>query len=110
MSNATILLVLAVAALLEAGGDGLVRAGMHAQGSVRRVALVVLGAAVLTSYGLVVNAPPWDFGRLLGTYVALFFLTGQAINLVAFHIAPSPPVLAGGGLIVAGSLLITFGR
>ena len=39
------------------------------------------GALVLFTYGYVVNAPPWDFGRLLGIYVVFFFVVAQ-VNLV----------------------------
>lgn len=110
MSNLIALLTLALAALLEAGGDAVVRAGLHAQAPVRRVGLIVLGGFVLTTYGVVVNTPGWDFGRLLGVYVALFFVAAQVINLLAFHVQPGAPVLVGGTLIVAGGLVMTFWR
>jgi drug/metabolite transporter superfamily protein YnfA len=110
MSNIAVFLTLAVAALLEAGGDAVVRGGLHGRALPYRIGLVALGGLILTAYGVVVNSPPWDFGRLLGVYVALFFLAAQLINLVAFRIQPSPPVLVGGGLIMAGGLLITFWR
>ena len=32
---------------------------------------------MLAGYGLVVNVLPWDFGRLLGTYVAAFAVAGR---------------------------------
>lgn len=110
MSNLVAFLILIVAALLEAGGDAVVRTGLHAQSLAQRTGLIVLGGLVLTAYGVVVNAPPWDFGRLLGVYVALFFLAAQAINFVAFHVTPGTPVLVGGALIIGGGLLMTFWR
>jgi len=70
--------------------------------------MFVIGAVVLFAYGVAVNAPPWDFGRLLGVYVTLFFLVAQVINLVVFGVRPDLPVLVGGALIVAGGLTITF--
>ena len=63
---------------------------------------------MLFIYGVTVNLPPWDFGRLLGVYVALFFVVAQLINLFAFGVRPGLPVLAGGALILAGGLLMTF--
>ena len=68
----------------------------------------MLGAAVLFSYGITVNAPPWDFGRLLGVYVTLFFLVAQAINWFGFGLQPTLPIIIGGTLIIAGGLTITF--
>ena len=60
--------------------------------------------ASLHAYGVAVNAPGWDFGRLMGVYVAVFFVTAQVINLVAFGVGPGLPVLAGGALIVSGGV------
>ena len=63
---------------------------------------------MLAAYGSTVNVPRWDFGRLLGVYVALFFLMAQILNKVRFGQAPTVPIYAGGGLIVAGGLLMAF--
>ncbi len=101
---------LAMAALLEVGGDALIRTGLHAQLQGRRLGLIALGGLVLTAYGLFVNTPGWNFGRLLGVYVGLFFLAAQLVDLVVFHVRPGPPVLAGGALIVAGGLVMTLWR
>ena len=49
-------------------------------------------------------------GRLLGVYVALFFLVAQAINWLVFGAAPTVPIMIGGALIVAGGLTITYWR
>ena len=108
MSNATALLVLLVAALLEAGGDALVRSGLHAAAPAAKVSLILAGGLVLLAYGITVNAPPWDFGRLLGVYVVLFFAAAQAINTFAFQVPLTTPIVAGGALILAGGLLMTF--
>lgn len=108
MSNITAFLVLALAALLEVAGDAVVRTGLFAPGVARKVSLVLLGGLLLTIYGVVVNTPKWDFGRLLGVYVTLFFVAAQIINFVGFHVRPGAPVLVGGALIVAGGLVMTF--
>ncbi len=110
MGNIGILALLTLAACLEAGGDALARSGLHAPVLATRIGFLAAGALVLFTYGVTVNLPPWDFGRLLGVYVALFFVVAQLINLLAFGIKPGLPIYAGGLLIISGGLLITFWR
>ena len=100
--------VLLVAASLEVLGDSFFQSGLYRSTGTHRAMWVVLGVAVLGFYGLSVNLPPWDFGRLLGAYVALFFVVAQVVAKVRFHQSPSTPILVGGSLIVAGGLVITF--
>lgn len=102
--------VLLIAAVLEAAGDAIVRTGLHEEKLGVRAAFLLAGAAVLFTYGVVVNSPPWDFGKLLGVYVTLFFLVAQAINFGIFGVRPDLPILAGGALILAGGLVITLWR
>ena len=102
--------LLLLAACLEAGGDALIRIGLHGHQIVARVGLFLAGAAVLFAYGLVVNAPPWDFGRLLGVYISLFFVVAQVVNFSVFGVKPELPVLVGGACIVAGGLVIALWR
>lgn len=108
MANAGWMLLLLVAASLEAGGDALVRHGLHGASLGIRVGFLAAGAIVLFAYGVTVNLPPWDFGRLLGVYVALFFLVAQLINWLAFGVTPGPRIFVGGVLIIAGAMVITF--
>ncbi len=110
MNLAFAYLLLLLAAALEAGGDALVRVGLHGTAIASRAVFLAVGAVVLFAYGCAVNAPPWDFGRLLGVYVTLFFLVAQAINLFVFGVRPSLPIYLGGALIIAGGLLITLWR
>lgn len=110
MSLVAAYLLLLLAAALEAGGDALLRLGLHSTNTPARLGLFALGAAVLFAYGLTVNAPPWDFGKLLGVYVTLFFVVAQIINFVFFHIRPDAPLLTGGAFILLGGLIITFWR
>jgi small multidrug resistance family-3 protein len=102
------LFILLAAALLEAGGDALMRLGLHSHALVARAVWIAAGCGVLASYGLVVNASGWDFGRLLGAYVAMFFVVSQLVNAMVFGRLPSVPLLCGGMLIVAGGLLIAL--
>jgi hypothetical protein len=110
LGNAVSLLLLSLAAVLEAGGDAIVRTGLHATAMPARIGLLVVGAGVLFAYGVTVNLPPWDFGRLLGVYVTLFFVVAQLINWLGFGLKPTPAILVGGALIIAGGLTITFWR
>ena len=102
--------LLLVAACLEAGGDALVRLGLHNHQGTARIGLFFTGAAVLFVYGLSVNAPPSDFGRLLGVYVTLFFVVAQVLNFFVFGAKPDLPILVGGALIVTGGVLMTVWR
>lgn len=102
--------LLLVAAVLEVGGDAIVRSGLHASGFATKAVLFVLGAAVLFAYGVFVNTAPADFGRLLGVYVVLFFLVAQVVNRVAFGVVPSAPTLVGGAFIVIGGAVMTLWR
>jgi drug/metabolite transporter superfamily protein YnfA len=107
MSKTTALLILLLAAVLEAGGDALVRTGLHASGTARTV-LFLAGAVVLFAYGWVVNSPPWDFGKLLGIYVVFFFMVAQLLSWIFFKQQPSVAVMFGGLLIVSGGAVIAF--
>ena len=102
-----ILLALLAAAVLEAGGDALIRGGLHRSG-IMRAAFFACGAIALFGYGGMVNAPPWDFGRLLGIYVVFFFLIAQLVAWLAFGKTPSVAILIGGALIVAGGVVIAI--
>lgn len=101
------LAVLAAAAFLEAYGDSCFQSGLYRSRGIGRLLVFLIGAASLTFYGLVVNIPRWDFGRLLGVYVVLFFLCAQVIARVRFGQSPSLAVIAGGVLITAGGVIIT---
>ena len=52
------------------------------------------------------NAPEWDFGRLLGIYVVFFFVIAQAISWLVFHQPPTQTTWIGGALIVAGGVVL----
>jgi drug/metabolite transporter superfamily protein YnfA len=108
MHRTTVLFVLLLAAALEAGGDAVIRLGLHRSGALSRAPIFLLGAALLFAYGWTVNAPPWDFGRLLGLYVVFFFVIAQAISWAVFNRPPSLPVLIGGLLIVSGGAVIAL--
>jgi drug/metabolite transporter (DMT)-like permease len=95
---------LLAAAILEAGGNALLR-----QGLLRAWwPLLVAGVATLGLYGLVVNQSGLqiDFGRLMGCYIAVFFLVSQILAALAFHDPPSLRTLLGGTFILLGALVL----
>jgi small multidrug resistance family-3 protein len=109
MNRSIAILVLLAAAALEAGGDALVRVGLHKTAMAQRLALFALAAIVLLAYGWTVNAPPWDFGKLIGIYVVFFFLIAQLISWLVFKQTPTLALWIGGALILAGGVVISMG-
>jgi drug/metabolite transporter superfamily protein YnfA len=110
MNKGSAILVLVIAAALEAGGDSVLRLGLHASSTWYRYGMFALAAVLLFAYGWTVNAPPWDFGKLLGLYVVFFFVIAQLTSWLVFKQAPSTSVLVGGLLIVAGGVVISLAR
>jgi drug/metabolite transporter superfamily protein YnfA len=101
------LLILLLAAFLEAYGDSSFQTALYRSSGASRAIELLTGAVSLAAYGLVVNTPRWDFGKLLGVYVVLFFLLAQVVARVRFGQTPTLPVLFGGLLTVAGGVIIS---
>ncbi len=93
--------VLILASALEVGGDALIRIGLG--GATYSMAA---GAVTLFAYGLVVNKSGLDFNRLMGIYIAIFFLVSQVISLILFKQIPDDRMILGGAFIITGGLLI----
>ena len=92
------------AAVLEAGGNALVR-----QGLLRAWwPLLAAGVVKLGLYGLLVNQSGlnFEFGRLMGCYIVAFFVVSQILAALIFRDLPSVRMLVGGTLILAGGLII----
>ena len=98
-------LVFIAAAILEVGGDALIRKGLRGSG----LALIVAGFVALGCYGLVVNIVRWDFSRLLGVYVAVFAVISVLAGRVVFRENVPVSTWIGLAVIVAGGLIIQFG-
>jgi small multidrug resistance family-3 protein len=94
------------AAMLEVGGDAVVRRGLRGS----NLAIILLGCAALGAYGVVVNTVKWDFSKLLGVYVAVFAVVSIACGRLVFK--EDVPVTTWIGLVViiCGALLIQFGN
>lgn len=110
MSRTTAILILLSAAVLEAGGDAIMRAALHKNLVWQKAPLFALAAVVLFAYGWAVNSPPWDFGKLLGLYVVFFFLIAQVLSWLIFKQAPSVAVVVGGLFIVVGGVIISVAK
>jgi hypothetical protein len=72
------------------------------------LSLFFAGAALLFGYGVFVNLPAVEFGRIVGLYIATLFMAWQVVNFAVFGASPPSPVSAGGALIVIGGSIVTF--
>jgi drug/metabolite transporter (DMT)-like permease len=93
------------AAILEVGGDAVVRKGLRGGSLI----FIIIGVTMLGGYGLVVNMVKWDFSKLLGVYIAVFALIGQLFGHFVFQ--EKIPIANWIGLIViiGGGTIIQFG-
>jgi drug/metabolite transporter (DMT)-like permease len=103
-----VLLLFLIAATLEVCGDSFFQTAVHHSSGVWRWISLIGGTITLSAYGLMVNIPTWNFGRLLGVYVVFFFVVAQVVARIRFQQPPTPAILAGGSLIVTGGLIISF--
>lgn len=97
-----------MAALLETGGDAVIRKGLNSTNPSLRTVLFAIAALILFTYGYVVNVPSWNFGRLLGICIVFFFVIAQVLSWAVFHLPPSRAIVFGGVCIVAGGSLSLF--
>jgi small multidrug resistance family-3 protein len=104
--TARILFFLVLAALLEVGGDALIRSGLQRRGAL----LLLTGAVTLVVYGFMVNMTKLDFSRLMGLYIVLFFLVAQAVSVLFFRESIDRAVMVGGGFVVLGGVIMTVFR
>lgn len=102
--------VLGIAAFLEAWGDSFFQVSFYRSSGAVRILALAAGVVVLGCYGATVNIPRWDFGKLIGVYVVMFFLVAQLLAKVRFGQSPTFSIYVGGSLIVAGGLVIALGR
>lgn len=105
MTQLTWLFSFVAAAVLEVGGDALIRKGMRGSG----IPLILLGCLVLGCYGVAVNLVKWDFSKLLGVYVAVFAVVSVLAGLFIFKEIVPPSTWIGLVVIVCGGCIIQFG-
>ena len=105
-----VLLALVIATSLEVTGDAMIRKGIYEHAGAWRIALFLAGMALLTGYGTFLNLAPLEFGEVVGLYIATLFVVWQIVTYFTFGTLPTLPILAGGVLIVAGGLVVSFWR
>ena len=103
------LLLMTIAALLEAYGDSCFQSALYRASGMSRTLAFAGGALSLAAYGLVVNTPRWHFGKLIGIYVVLFFLLAQIVARIRFSQTPTLSILIGGAFIIVGGVIISIG-
>ena len=94
------------AAILEVGGDAVVRKGLRGSGFF----FILSGFVMLGCYGVVVNMVKWDFSRLLGVYVAVFALVSVLFSRFIFEETIQPSTWFGLVVIICGGMIIQFGN
>jgi small multidrug resistance family-3 protein len=98
-------LIFIAAAVLEVGGDAVVRKGLRGSGLI----IIMIGFAMLGFYGLVVNMVKWDFSKMLGVYVAIFALISILFGRFVFKEAIPTATWIGLCVIMCGGMIIQFG-
>ncbi len=98
-------LIFIAAALLEVGGDALIRKGLVSS----NIALVIAGFLTLGFYGIMVNLVKWDFSKLLGVYVAVFAVISILWGYLIFKESIPNSTWIGLAVIVAGGIIIQSG-
>jgi drug/metabolite transporter superfamily protein YnfA len=106
MMQLTSFIAFVAAAILEVGGDALIRKGMRGSG----VLVILLGCLALSCYGVVVNLSRWDFSKLLGVYVAVFAVVSVLTGLFIFRETVPPSTWIGLAVIVCGGCIIQYGE
>lgn len=96
------LALLVLAALLEVTGDAGIRLGLRGA----RWGFLAGGLSLL-AYGFVVNLSSWNFSRLMGVYIAVFFIVSQALAVLLFHEKLNLAQGIGGAFIIIGGIILT---
>lgn len=94
------------AAILEVGGDAVVRKGLRGSGLI----IIMTGFAMLGCYGVVVNIVKWDFSKMLGVYVAIFALISILFGRFVFKETIPVATWIGLSVIMCGGMIIQFGN
>ncbi|SPF50211.1 conserved membrane hypothetical protein [Syntrophobacter sp. SbD1] len=98
-------LVFLGSAMLEVGGDAVVRKGLRGTNLV----IILAGGLMLAGYGLLVNTVQWDFSKLLGVYVAIFAVVSVMCGRFLFGESVPHSTWLGLVIIVTGGMVIQFG-
>ena len=99
-------LIFIAAAILEVGGDAIIRRGLR--GGI--IWFILAGFLMLGCYGVVVNTVKWDFSRLLGVYVAVFAVVSVLAGRFVFKETIPISTWLGLAIIVVGGAVIQAGQ
>jgi drug/metabolite transporter superfamily protein YnfA len=105
MKNIVPLFLFLLAAILESGGDAIIRKGLQGAG----IATIAAGILVLGCYGLLVNSVKWDFSKMMGVYIALFAAVSILIGKMIFKETIPVSTWIGLSIILLGGVIIQFG-
>jgi len=108
LSDVPVLVFLIVATVLEVSGDAIIRKSLFEYAGLARIALFLAGTILLAGYGTFLNLAPLEFREVVGLYIAALFVVWQIINFAFFRTLPTLPIVAGGAMIVAGGLVVSF--
>ena len=108
LADMPVVAFLIVATALEVSGDALIRKSLFEHAGLARLGLFLVGAVLLAGYGTFLNLAPLEFGQVVGLYIATLFVMWQIITFLFFRTMPTLPILAGGALIVAGGMIVSF--
>lgn len=99
-------IIFIAAAVLEVGGDAVIRKGLRSSSAW----IIIAGFLILGCYGVVVNTVKWDFSRLLGVYVAVFAAVSVLTGRLVFKETIPPSTWIGLAIIVVGGMVIQTGH
>jgi len=108
LADMPVLVFLIIATALEVAGDAIIRKSLFEHVGAARIAFFLLGTALVAGYATFLNLAPLEFGQVVGLYIATLFVMWQLITFLFFRTVPTLPILAGGVLIVAGGLIVSF--
>lgn len=103
-----VFLFVLVATIFESAGDAVIRVALHQSSWAARIGFFALGTVLLALYGTSLNLAPVEFAEVTALYLSTLFVIFQITNYVVFRTVPTPPILVGGALIVAGGLVVTL--
>jgi len=112
IQSISVILLLVIATTFEVSGDAVVRVALyeHHGFTPTRIGLFLMGGVLLFGYGTFVNLAPLEFRQVVGLYIAVLFVVWQIINFAFFRTLPTTPIFLGGVLIVAGGVVVSFGK
>ena len=105
MQLAKSLFYFVIAGLCEIGGGYLIWLWLREN---RSIWLAIVGAVLLTIYGIIPTLQPASFGRVYAAYGGIFIVISILWGWQIDKITPDKFDLLGGGLVLLGVLVIMY--